>query len=123
MSNAVDPTGEDLKQFLAEDDGGEVVMLNLLKMAEGGAASYRDYARAIEPFLDKVGGSLVYAGTLGLALVAPDSHDWDAVLLVRYPSRAAFSQMVADPDYQQITHLRTQALSAAVLQPSAPGLP
>ena len=123
MTNAVDPTGADLKRFLAEDDGGEVVMLNLLKMAEGGAASYRDYARAIEPFLDKVGGSLVYAGTLGTALVAPDGHDWDAVLLVRYPSRAAFSQMVADPDYQQITHLRTQALSAAVLQPSAPGLP
>ena len=98
MTNAVDPTGADLKRFLAEDDGGEVVMLNLLKMAEGGAASYRDYARAIEPFLDKVGGSLVYAGTLGLALVAPDSHDWDAVLLVRYPSRAAFSQMVANVD-------------------------
>jgi uncharacterized protein (DUF1330 family) len=38
------------------------------------------------------------------------------VLLVRYPSRKAFSQMVADPDYQQITHLRTEALSNAVLQ-------
>jgi hypothetical protein len=43
-------------------------------------------------------------------------------LLVRYPSRAAFSRMVADPDYQRITHLRTQALEAAVLQPSTLGL-
>jgi uncharacterized protein (DUF1330 family) len=38
------------------------------------------------------------------------------VLLVRYPSRAAFSQMVADPQYQQITGLRTAALDEAVLQ-------
>jgi hypothetical protein len=30
--------------------------------------------------------------------------------------------MVADPAYQQITHLRTEALSAAVLQPTSPGL-
>jgi hypothetical protein len=27
--------------------------------------------------------------------------------------------MVADPGYQQITHLRTEALEAAVLQPTA----
>ena len=49
-------------------------------------------------------------------MVAPDGYDWDAVLLVRYPSRQAFSDMVRDPDYQQITHLRTEALSDAVLQ-------
>ena len=123
MTNAVDPTGADLKQFLAEDDGGEVVMLNLLKLAEGGAASYREYAEAIVPFLDEVGGSVVYAGRLATPLVAPETHDWDAVLLVRYPDRTAFSRMVADPDYQQITHLRTEALRVAVLQPSSPGLP
>lgn len=122
MSNAVDPTGADLKQFLAEDDGGEVVMLNLLRFAEGAEASYHAYAKAIVPFLEKVGGSVVYVGRTGTALVAPDAHDWDAVLLVRYPSRRAFSEMVADPEYQQITHLRTEALSAAVLQPTSPGL-
>jgi hypothetical protein len=26
--------------------------------------------------------------------------------------------MVADPEYQQVTHLRTEALDAAVLQPT-----
>lgn len=123
MSDAVDPTGADLKRFLAEDDGGEVVMLNLLRFAEGGEASYRAYAKAIVPFLEKVGGEVVYVGRTGTALVAPDGHDWDAVLLVRYPSRTAFSRMVADPEYQQVTHLRTEALSAAVLQPTTPGFP
>jgi hypothetical protein len=53
-------------------------------------------------------------------LVADPGQDWDAVLLVRYPSRKAFSKRVADPDYRQITHLRTEALSEAVLQPTTP---
>ena len=40
------------------------------------------------------------------------------MLLVRYPSREAFSRMVAAPEYQQFTHLRTEALTEAVLQPT-----
>lgn len=119
--NAVDPTGQDLKRYLAEDPGGEVVMLNLLKFkADGGRERYGEYAAAIRPYLERVGGSIVFLGDTGTPLVAPDAHDWDAVLLVRYPSRQAFSQMVADQEYQGITHLRTEALEAAVLQPMTP---
>jgi uncharacterized protein (DUF1330 family) len=121
--DTVDPTGQDLKRFLAEDPGGEVVMLNLLRFADGGRPSYEAYAREIVPFLEEVGAEVVYLGTTGTPLVAPESHEWDAVLLVRYPSRQAFSAMVANPDYQRITHLRTQALTHAVLQPTSPGLP
>ena len=63
---------------------------------------------------------MVYLGDCSTTLVAPAEHTWDSVLLVQYPSRAAFSQMVADPDYQQITGLRTAALSDAVLQATVP---
>ena len=116
----VDPTGADLKRFLAEDPGGPVVMLNLLRFKPGGRESYDRYAREIRPFLEKVGAELVYLGECSTALVAPEAHEWDAILLVRYPSREAFSRMVADPDYQQITGLRTAALSEAVLQATVP---
>jgi len=102
MPSSVDPRGADLKRLLAEDPGGPVVMLNLLRFAEGGRPSYEAYAREIVPHLER------------------DTHEWDAVLLVRYPSREAFSRMVADPSYQSITHLRTEALSAAVLQATVP---
>lgn len=117
---AIDPRRTDLERFLAEDPGGPVVMLNLLRFADGGGARYAEYARAVQPFLAKVGGELVYAGDGAAALVAEAGQAWDAVLLVRYPSRAAFAAMVADPAYQQITHLRTAALREAVLQPTAP---
>lgn len=118
--SSVDPTGQDLKRYLAEDPDparpGPVVMLNLLRYREGGERSYREYARSIGPFLEKVGAEVVYAGDCGTSLVPADGTGWDAVLLVRYPSRQAFSDMVADPDYQAITHLRSEALEAAVLQ-------
>ena len=52
----VDPTGADLKRFLEEDQGGAVVMLNLLRFAPEGRASYGEYSRRILPFLDRVGG-------------------------------------------------------------------
>ena len=116
----VDPTGADLKRFLQEAPDEPVVMLNLLKFADGGRAGYQRYARDIRPFLEKVGGEMVYYGDTSTTLVAPESHDWDAVLLVRYPSRRAFSAMVADPEYQRITSLRTAALSEAVLQATVP---
>jgi uncharacterized protein (DUF1330 family) len=116
----VDPTGADLKRFLAEDPGGDFAMLNLLRFAAGGRDSYAEYSRRIRPFLERYGGEVVYLGECATALVAPDGHDWDAILLVRYPSRQAFSDMVRDPEYQQITGLRTQALTEAVLQATVP---
>ncbi len=36
---AIDPRGADLKRLLADDDGGPVVMLNLLRFTDNGLAS------------------------------------------------------------------------------------
>jgi uncharacterized protein (DUF1330 family) len=117
---AVDPTGRDLKHFLADDPGGPVVMLNLLRYKEGKRDDYEEYARRIRPFLEDIGAEVLYVGDLSTVLVAPEDHDWDAVLLVRYPSRQSFSSMVADPNYQEITGMRTEALEEAVLQATLP---
>jgi regulator of ribonuclease activity A len=113
---AIDPKGVDLKRFLAEDPGGPVVMLNLLRFAPGKTAHYQRYVEAFTPFAQKVGAELVYAGDGSSALVAETGQAWDAVLLVRYPSRKAFSDMVRDPGYHAISHLRTESLVEAVLQ-------
>lgn len=118
---AIDPTGRSLKQLLAERAEDPVVMLNLLRFAEGGRAGYEQYAEALRTtFLPRYGAEVVYAGTGDSPLVAEPGQEWDMVLLVRYPSRRAFSQMVADPEYQQVTRLRTDALVEAVLQPTTP---
>ncbi|MGW0777496.1 DUF1330 domain-containing protein [Streptomyces sp. NPDC002835] len=116
---AIDPTGADLKRLLAENPGEPVVMLNLLRFAPDGRSLYQQYARHLEQtFLPRYGGKVLYAGSGATALVAEDGQAWDAVILVRYPSAEAFTRMVADPEYQAVTELRTRALSEAVLQPT-----
>lgn len=117
---AVDPRGEDLKRLMAEDPGGPVIMLNLLRFAPDGQDSYRQYGRRTAPFLKRYGGKVLYAGEGSTALVAEDGQAWDAVLVVEYPSREAFSRMVADPEYQEVTALRSGALTEAVLQATTP---
>ena len=52
--------------------------------------------------------------------VEQDGQSWDGVLLVRCPSRQAFSDMVHDPAYQAGAQLRTRALAEAVLQATVP---
>jgi uncharacterized protein (DUF1330 family) len=97
-------------------------MLNLLRFTGTGAASYQEYVRHLtETFLPRYGGQVLYLGRGATVLVAEPGQEWDAVLLVRYPSGRAFSAMVADPQYQKITHLRTNALVEAVLQATLPG--
>ena len=116
---AVNPTGSDMKAFLAEDPDQPVVMLNLLRFVDGGEQLYEAYLAHFVPHAEAVGGSVIYYGRGLHPLVAEDRQGWDAVLLVAYPSRRAFSRMVRDPAYQAGTHLRTEALVEAVLQPTA----
>lgn len=118
---AVNPSMSELSEFIGEDPDAPVVMLNLLRFADNGRRSYAQYSRALlGGILDRYGASVLYAGDGDPALVAEAGQAWDAVVVVRYPSRAAFGRMIADPDYQQITHLREEALVEAVLQPTRP---
>ena len=118
---AIDPRGADLKRYLAEDPGGPVVMLNLLRFNENGARErYGDYVEHFRRTAAPFGAEVLYIGDGSTALVAEDGQAWDCVLLVRYPSRQAFSDMVRDPDYHAGAHLRTEALTEAVLQATVP---
>jgi uncharacterized protein (DUF1330 family) len=120
---AVNPSGAAMKAFLAEDPDQPVVMLNLLRFVEDGVQRYEEYLAHFVPHAEAVGGSVVYYGRGERPLVAEDGQAWDAVLLVSYPSRRAFSDMVRDSAYQAGTHLRTQALVEALLQPTIARLP
>lgn len=98
-------------------DDGPVVMLNLLEFKpDGGREKYMEYGEAVAPILEGVGGKPVFTATGGRALIGGD-RTWDLVLLVRYPSRAAFLEMIGSPGYQAIAHLRTEALTYSELHP------
>ncbi|MCQ8834010.1 DUF1330 domain-containing protein [Streptomyces malaysiensis] len=111
-----------LDALLAEDPGGPVVMLNLLRFRpDGGRESYQRYVEALGPEINaRYGLRVEYLGDGGRALVAEEGQAWDAALLVRHPSRPTFADMIPDPDYRAASHFRSEALVESVLQPTVP---
>ena len=112
---------EELQKFMQQPDENSVVMINLLKFkknaenGEPGIASYFRYMQNAAPFLAKVGGKLLWHGVTDQYIIAGQDDRWDRVLLVEYPSRAAFLQMINMPEFQAIQHDRIAALEDTVL--------
>jgi uncharacterized protein (DUF1330 family) len=93
-----------------------IVMLNLLRFKpDGGLERYGEYGAAVAPLLEKAGGRIVFAGEPAMALLGDDT--WDLVVLVEYPTRQAFLDMIASPEYEEVGHLRTEALTRGELHP------
>lgn len=101
----------------AQHSDAPIVMVNLLAFNdEGGRDSYLRYAEAVQPHLERVGASILYAGNAGETVIGGDEAPWwDAILLVQYPSRAKFIEMVLDPGYREIAAHRTDALATSGL--------
>jgi uncharacterized protein (DUF1330 family) len=109
----IDPTPEQVQAFGATLERPEpVYMLNLLRFKEradgidapdgiSGAEAYGRYAAATAGHLARVGGEIVWAGACDAALIGPGAPEWDVAAVVRYPSRAAFLEMVSDPGYRE----------------------
>ncbi len=94
---------------------GPVYMLNLLQfLPEGGAERYAEYGEAVAPLLQRVGARAIFAGNPSESLIGEGS--WDMLVLVEYPTRQAFLDMVSSPEYQAIAHLRTEALVRSELR-------
>lgn len=111
------PNQEGFAAFAARaSDGSPVVMLNLLAFrSEGGRERYEEYGAAVAPLLEKAGGKIVWFGAPAAPLLGGGT--WDLVVLVEYPTRQAFLDMVGSEEYRAIEHLRSEALIKGELHP------
>lgn len=110
------PNEEGFADLSRRADEGPVTMLNLLAFKpDGGRERYMEYGEAVLPLLEKTGGRIVFQGQASPVLLGNES--WDLVLLVEYPTRQAFLEMVQSPEYLEIAHLRTEALARGELHP------
>jgi len=115
-----DTTREQLEALTAaaESDVSPVVMLNLLRFAgDEGRAAYGRYGEAVAPLVARVGGEVVWSGSCGDAVIGPQDGEWDWALLVRYPSRRAFLEMISSPDYGDAHPHRVAAIADSRLIP------
>lgn len=109
----IEPDGRQIKALADSDEAGPVTMLNLLRFRpDGGEESYRRYGEGVLPILGEIGARVLWQGRADSVVIGDDAGDgWDSVVLVQYPSRRAFLEMVASPAYQAIAHHRSEALT------------
>ena len=118
----IGPTKEQIQALLDSDLEAPVVMLNLLKFAEragadggdgaqSGRDSYTRYGDRVRSMLEKVGGRILWQGRADSVVIGGDADDWDAVILVEYPSRKAFIDMTSSPKYEEVSKDRTAGLA------------
>jgi uncharacterized protein (DUF1330 family) len=119
----MEPTAAQLERLAGSEEEGPVVMINLLRFkdradgvdeADGitGAEAYHGrYAPGVLAHLERVGGQVLLAAAAQESVIGPHDGEWDMVLAVRYPSRRAFLDMIADADYLAVHAHRAAALA------------
>lgn len=106
----------------AKADDGPVVMVNLLKYkAGGGSVEYGKYGDAAVKMIGDTGGRVIFSGRCNQVLIGDPSQDWDAVVLVEYPSRQAFMDMVSRKDYREAHEHRDSGLERTMVYAVTPG--
>lgn len=127
MSNHVDPEREQFEDFKALPRDEPVMMLNLLRFREqaayedgrkvSGAEAYAAYGRESAPVFSRVGGEIVWRGRPEVTLIGPGDEHWDLAFIARYPTAAAFLEMVTDPAYREaVKHRQAAVLDSRLLR-------
>ncbi|MDT5015940.1 MAG: hypothetical protein QOD39_2100 [Mycobacterium sp.] len=112
MSSSLEPTPEQLEALSARPADAPVVMINLLQFREdGGRQSYLRYAQEVAPHLQRVGGTVRYVGSSpGVVIGDGEKPWWDAIIVVEYPTPAAFLDMVSNEEYLKVHEYRAAGL-------------
>lgn len=133
--NAVDPTPEQIKAFLAHEKAGEpVFMLNLLKFKARASYSDRDtnpendvtgevaygrYAKAFGLLMCEadIGFEIPFAGEINALLIGQyaDKAAWDKIAIAKYPTADIMFECVSSPAYRKIHYHRKAGLEGQLL--------
>ena len=121
----MEPTTEQLAHLSADERGGPVVMLNLVRFRDrasdgdgSGLDAYRRYSRGFIPLLKQRGGTVLWAGDVTGVAIGDDVADrWDYAVLVKYPDRQAFVDTVTSQEYREINAHRVSGLAKHVILP------
>ncbi len=114
----IDHLNIDALSALADD--APVVMLNLMRFRDrsldgkgSGWDAYLRYSALAIKLIKARGGTIAWTGTAeAVALGVAEGNRWDYVALVRYPSRAAFIDMMTSPEYARANVERDNGCAA-----------
>lgn len=120
---AYQPTGDQFRAFRDDPHDGPIAQVNLLKFRvraeyaadhpqhgvdEPGSAAYQRYVDAFRVAAGEVGGDCLLYGRTERYFIG--QGDWDAVLVMHFPSRTAFIETLNHPDYAEMHRHRDAGL-------------
>ncbi len=121
MTGHIDPDRAQFEAFKALPRDTPINMLNLVRVREraaypdgreaSGQEAYAAYGRESAPVLARVGGSILWRGTMEAMLIGPADESWDYAFIARYPDAGAFLAMVTDPTYREAVRHRQAAVA------------
>lgn len=126
----VDPSREAFDAFKQRPRDHPIEMLNMVRFRDwaaypaghpasgeriSGAAAYRSYSEQSAPIFARVGGTIIWSAAPELMLIGPPDERWDTVFVARYPTAAAFLEMVTDEAYRQAVVHRQAAVETSRL--------
>ncbi|MBS0395220.1 MAG: DUF1330 domain-containing protein [Proteobacteria bacterium] len=131
IDRSIDPTADQVRALRDAAGDGPITMVNLLKFrreahydeaGEPPCTGREAYARYQQAFVADVQAvsraTVLFQGGVGQVFIGRPGTaetDWDEVLIVRYPSRAHFLAMMADPGYRAALRHRYAGLERTVL--------
>jgi uncharacterized protein (DUF1330 family) len=129
MIASLEPTEAQLAAFAAADQTQPIAMLNLLKFRDkaeytdgrdakglSGRDAYGLYGMVAMQKIAEAGGRLFWGAPETATVIGGAEDEWDMVVIIRYPNRAAFLKMIALPDYlAAIPHRDAGLIRTAVL--------
>lgn len=127
VSNAHQPTREQMRALQQQDSGEPIYMLNLLKFREqaayadgrattlSGEEAYAIYGRAMTRMVLEAGGKLVFSGRVEGTMVGVVEESWDSVAVMMYPSLAVMGQITGSAAYAEIHVHRDAGLAGQIL--------
>lgn len=123
----ITPNADQFRELATSSETGPVVMLNLLKFKaraddgrSSGGAEYRRYGDAAVEMVEARGGKVIWSGRADQILIGDPEQDWDVVVLVQYPSRQAFVDMVTTDEYNEAHTHRESGLERTIVVACTP---
>lgn len=125
--NVLQPNTDQVRAFRDRATGEPIQMLNLLKFKE--VAAYQDddkqslsgqdayylYVAGFRRVMEPKGSKVLFSGDARGFLIGEGEGEWDAVMLIEYPSTQVMLDMFRDEEYQKVQIHREAALEGQLL--------
>ena len=127
VSNAITPSPDEIRAFLASDFSGPACMVNLLKFKQraeyedgrgsnlSGREAYGLYGARMREFCESKGCRFLFAGAVAQMIIGSVEEEWDAVAIVEYPSKEAFVEIATSPEVREFGIHRSAGLAGQLL--------